>query len=153
MGRGSEPSLRKKELMMQAVEFIEYKGARILRMEFSGSGDSADAAAIKGVMEEAKRIIAQQPPHSLLALTVISAQASFNAEIAVAFREFVLHNKPFIKIAALVGIYGMRRALLNSLSIISHRGSSLKICQDEEEAKEFLAAFNQRAMEEAKGGQ
>ncbi len=120
---------------MREVEFIQYKGRKILRIGFEGE---LSKERIKAIMEEAKKVIAGQPPNSILAMTIFGYYR-FDSEIAALFREYVAFNKPYIKASAVIGVVGLRKALYNAFTYITHR--NVMICQDEEEAKEYLAAL------------
>lgn len=119
---------------MREVEFITHKGASILRIEFP---DGVDKEKFKAVVAEAKKKIAACPLDSVLTLTIIG-DFHYDTEMAKLFEEYVKHNKPYIKAGAVIGIKGLKKAFYNMMMLLSRR--SVKIFEDIEEAKEFLAA-------------
>jgi len=123
------------------VEFIEYNGLRILRIHFP---DGIANEAIMSIIARAKEAIASQPLSSALTLTIFG-DFHFDSDTAKAFREYVQHNKAYVRAGAVVGITGIRKALYNSYMILSQR--KIKICENETEALAFLASGEQLAAE------
>ena len=88
---------------MSRVEFLTYKGKRILLIDFS----KLKAEQVLQVMGEAKGIIARQPEQSVLTLTDIT-EMHFDEKIMAALKEYVTHNKPYVKAGAVVGAKGLQ---------------------------------------------
>lgn len=118
---------------MASVGFIEHKGVRILRIEFIGDLTND---RVREIMDEAKKLISSQPQGSVRTLTILG-EFHFDTQTAVAFREYIEHNKPYVKAGAVIGVAGLRKALYNSLMFLTRR--DVRICNSEEEAKEYLA--------------
>ncbi len=87
---------------MSRVKRLTYKNKYILLIDFS----DLKASEVLPVISEAKSAIAQHPKQSVLTLTDVS-RMGFNASIIQAFKEYVIHNKPYVKAAALVGAEGL----------------------------------------------
>ena len=87
------------------------------------------------VIEEAKKNIAQQPQASLLTLTDLT-NMGFTSEIVEAMKVYTLHNKPFVKAAAVVGAVGLLTVAKGSIEKNSMRG--LTTFTSREEAQEWL---------------
>lgn len=119
---------------MERVRFITVQGKRVLYIDFSGLG-AEDAIAES---EKAKRLIAQQPPGSLLTLTDISDSA-FDSAVTKTAKEYARHNAPYVKAAAVVGAGGLRKALLYVVATFS--GRNLAPFDTLDQAKEWLVQF------------
>ena len=120
---------------MEEVVCIEHKGCKILRVAFEGVLTKEQIASI---IEEAKTVIAAQPLDSVRLLTILG-ETRFDPEIASLFRVYIIHNKPYVKASAVLGVTGLRKTALNSLRYISHR--NIMACETEEEAKEYLVTI------------
>jgi hypothetical protein len=118
---------------MSRIQFIEHEGVRILFLDFSGFDDPAEVVE---PIEEAKRVIAQEPEGSLLTLTYVK-DSKFNAEMAQALWRFARHNKPYVKAGAVVGIEGLQKDLYHLVMNLSRR--KLPPFDDVEKAKHWLA--------------
>lgn len=118
---------------MKRVEFIEHRGKKILRLDFSGLTPEGLAEPIR----EAQEIIRDQPPSSLLTLTRVEG-ARFNSQTVAALKDFAKGNEPFVAKAALVGLEGLQKLVLETVSKFT--GRNFNVCADEEEAKERLTA-------------
>lgn len=127
---------------MAEVSFIEHKGKRILKMEFPEGEDKQEASL--SIIKAAKGIIANQPPESLLVLTVFPPLFQFNSEIGKTIEDFMKHNRPFIKASATVGVTGLRMTIYNSLMILAKR--NVRICNTTEEAKEYLVSIEKPVL-------
>lgn len=117
---------------MEEVKFISYKGAQILRIQIP---DGVDYDGVYKIIEEAKIILSKQLPESVLAMTIIG-NVHFTPEITKYFEDYVKANKSYINKSAVLGVSGLKKVLYNAYMILSHR--QVKICDTEEEAKEFL---------------
>jgi hypothetical protein len=116
---------------MERVRFITHKGKRILYVDFSNC-KSAEAIAL---LDQARPVFASQPLGSVLALDNVT-NTGFSPEGVKALGEFVLHNKPYVRAAALFGATDMLKVILNGTERKSNR--SFPIFDTEEEAKDWL---------------
>ena len=116
---------------MERVRFIEYKNQRILKLDFSG----CNTEEILVVIKEATGVIRSQPEKSVLTLTKTD-RAKFDADVIKAMKEFTKGNEPYVKAAAIVGIQGLQKIILDTVSFFSKR--EFGVYEDVEEAKEYL---------------
>jgi len=105
---------------MERVRFVPYLGKQLLLLDFS----KLSASEVVALVEQAKRFISAQPPNSLLTLTDVTGTL-FNDEAANAFRDYVTHNKPYVRAAAVVGVTGLKKIILNVIKTASRRDFEL----------------------------
>lgn len=117
---------------MERTRFIEHRGSRILLLDYSGITDPAEALR---EIELSRKMVARQPPGSLLALTYVR-DARYNTEIVQALKGLVEHNRPYVKASAVVGLAGIQRAVYQTLLLFSKR--VIRTFDDMEEAKDWL---------------
>jgi hypothetical protein len=116
---------------LDRVSFIEYKNQKILKLDFS----SCDPQEVLAVIRDAAGLIRSQPEKSLLTLTRTEG-ATFDSDVIKAMKEFTKGNEPYVRAAAIVGIRGLQRIILDAVSLFSKREFGL--FDDEEQAKEYL---------------
>ena len=114
------------------VRFITHQGKPILFMDLSNILNPDDAVPL---LAENRRIVATQPPASLLTLTYVQG-SRFNRRIVDDLRELVSHNKPFVKAGALVGMSQLMRVLYMTIQRFS--GRNIPAFQTLDEAKDWL---------------
>jgi hypothetical protein len=117
---------------MEEVKLISYKGKSILRVYFP---DDTDFDKLKQIISEAESYIGKQPLNSVYAITGFG-NFHYNTEMTRCFEDYVKFNKPYMKASAVLGISGLKKVLYNAYTLLSHR--QVKICETEEEAKEFV---------------
>ena len=117
---------------MDRVRFITHKGANILLLDAS----QCQAGDIFSLMTRAKAIIASQARGTLLTLTDVTG-AQVNDMIKQQVKSFTLHNKPYVKAAAIVGVEGINKVLLDAVEISSKR--QFQIFESLDQAKDWLA--------------
>lgn len=116
---------------MKRLEFFTYQGKQMLLIDFS----HLQATEVLALITEAKQVVAQQPQQSLLTLTDVT-QIGFNKEVIAALQEYALHNKPYVKAAAIVGITELLKNVEESIQKASAR--QLKNFATREEAQAWL---------------
>jgi hypothetical protein len=119
---------------MSKVEVLTHKGKSIIYINLSKCAPEDSVAALN----EARTIIAKQPPKSALVLTNVT-EAIYNKDVASAIKDFVSSNTPFMKASAIVGADGVRQVLLSTVTFITRR--EIKQHQTIQEAKDWLATF------------
>ncbi len=119
---------------MKRSYWIEHRGKKIVFVDFSNS----DVDGIRQAIADAKGLIASEPPLSVLCL-VETTGTSFSFDISQAIKEFTLHNKPFIKMTAIVGVEGLQKVVLNSVIVFTKR-KNLVTKGSRAEALDFLVA-------------
>jgi hypothetical protein len=103
----------RRELTMERIRTINHKGKKVMCCDFSGF-DIFKKDELQALIDQAKKIISKEPPHSVLMLTVVT-KLKFDLEIIKIFKEYTDHNKPFIKASAITGIAGLLNIALNSV--------------------------------------
>jgi hypothetical protein len=117
------------------ITTLTHKGKPILYLNFS-YGDMLDKKQeVLDLIEEAKSYIAKQAPNSLLTLTNVTG-LRFSMELVNAIKEFSLHNQPFVKAAALVGITGIQKLAYDS--VIKFTKRNIPLFPSVEEAMDWL---------------
>ena len=118
---------------MERISFIEYRDHKILQLDFSGCSAEEGLAVIR----EATGVIRSQPEKSLLTLTNTEG-ATFDTEVIKAMKEFTKGNEPYVKAAAIVGIRGFQKIVLDAVRLFSRR--EFGVFESMQEAKEYLIA-------------
>jgi len=118
---------------MDRVQFIQHKGKKILHLNFS----ECTPDEVLRVIEMAKAAIRTQSPGSVFTLTDVTNTA-FNSKVSDAMKEFVIHNKPYVIAAAVVGVTGLKQIIYNA--VMKFSGRKLTAFNTLDEAKDWLAA-------------
>jgi len=117
--------------MTQRVKFITHQGKEILSIDFS----SLKWEEFLRTMEEAKNTIATRPKSSVLTLTNVE-RAHFSPEISDPMKAYIIHNKPYVKAGAVIGLDGLKMFMFNVMNRLA--GRSLQAIDGEDAAKEWL---------------
>jgi len=104
------------EQVAARVKFIEYKGKRVLFIDYAG----CDIAMLKAVSEEMHRVISQEPPNSVLTLNDVT-DTSFDSESVAVLKSKVAANAPYVKRAAVIGISGLQQLIYEGIQKFSER--------------------------------
>jgi hypothetical protein len=115
------------------VRFIEHNGCPILLIDFQGCQPREFLERIR----YARSVIGRQPKASIRTLTVVT-DARFNRQVSDAMKEYAAHNKPYVRVAAVVGLSGLQEIVYNV--IIKLTGRNMATFSDVAAAKDFLAA-------------
>jgi hypothetical protein len=117
---------------MASIRWEEHKGKKILYMDFAYSKYSEILQAI----QEATEIIEKEPAFSILGLVDVR-QSPFNREVATGLKDFASHNKPYMKVSAVVGVEGIKMVIFNA--VLKFTGRKNLVLKDTiEEAKDWL---------------
>lgn len=119
---------------MERVRVIEHRGKRILFTDVAGCGP----AEVVEALGHASRWITEQPQASVRTLTD-AREARFDTRVTDALRQYTDINRPHVKAAALVGISGLKKIVVQSLQRLNSR--NFELFEDLEEAKDYLAGF------------
>lgn len=117
---------------MERTRFIEHKGKRILLLDYAGVRDPDEALR---EVAHSKQVVAQQPPGSLLVMTLVR-DARYNAAVLQAMKDLAAHNAPYVKHSAVVGMSGLHRIAYQAVMVFSKR--SIKTFDQEAEALDWL---------------
>ncbi len=115
----------------ERVKFIKHREKDILLLDFS----NAQTDEVLTIIEDAKRVISESPEQSLLTLTDVT-NARFNEQVGEGMKKFTMHNKPYVKAGAVVGITGLKRIIFGAVMAFSKR--KLESFEDREQAKQWL---------------
>ena len=119
--------------MIKELQVLEYKGERILFLDFSHCTSKEEFMPI---IDAAKLWVQNKDPKSVLTLTDVT-DTRFNAEIINLMKELTLHNKPYVKAGAVVGISRpLLKLAYNAVMAFSKR--TLPIFDTHDQAKEWL---------------
>jgi hypothetical protein len=114
--------------MSDRLSWIEYKGARILYVDYSGTSEEE----FEQTIEEFKDELLKQTPGSVVTLTNMT-NASLTIEIREKMKELAEQTRGISKGAAAIGVTGFKKALAALIKRDLYYADSL------EEAKEWLA--------------
>src|SRR5208283_4423327 len=118
-------------------EWITYKNKRILHMDIATP--SQNTQELKDIITRLIPIIEKEPPNSILALANTTG-GRFNKEMSDMLKEFTAHNKPYMKMTAIVGVEGLQRAIYTAVLMFTKR-KNLVLKKSREEALDFLAGL------------
>lgn len=118
---------------MDRVTFIKHNGKELLSLDFS----NCKPAEVFLVIDEAKQVIRTRPENSVLTLTDVTSMR-FDDRVTQQMKEFTVHNKPYVKAAAVVGVEGVKKIILNAVMLFSKR--KFHTFDTIESAKNWLAA-------------
>jgi hypothetical protein len=119
--------------MRKELQVLEYKGGKILFLDFSNCTSKEEFMPI---IDAAKQWVQNKDPKSVLTLTDVT-DTRFNEEIINLMKELTLHNKPYVKAGAVVGITRpLLKLAYNAVMAFSKR--TLPIFDTHDQAKEWL---------------
>ncbi len=110
---------------------MDHRGKQILYLNFA----QAKPGEVLETIIHAKAVIAAKPHNSVLVLTNVS-NAGFNSEVSDAMKEFVIHNKPFVKASGVVGITGLKQIIYNA--VLKFSGRNLVAFDTFDQARDWL---------------
>jgi len=98
------------------VQFIEYFGKKVLFINYA----NCNAAMMKEVAGEGHRMLAQEPPNSVLTLNDVTG-ATFDHEAVAFLKSMVAANAPYVKRGAVIGISGLQSLIYEAVQAFSRR--------------------------------
>ncbi|MBN2107304.1 MAG: hypothetical protein JW832_07735 [Deltaproteobacteria bacterium] len=120
---------------MAGARWINHKGKKVFCIDFSQS----TVAEINATITQAKPLIAAEPPLSILCL-VDTTGSKFDIEIAKALQAFSAHNKPYMKMTALVGVEGLQKVIYNGVLVFTKR-TNIVLKSSPQEALDWLVSL------------
>jgi subtilase family serine protease len=105
---------------MERVRFITYRGRQILFMDYSELQDPEEIARL---IEQAKETVAEQPENSVLGLIYVRDANTTNA-VKETMKHAAVHNKPYIRATAVVGMSPVQRLIYEAVNLFSKRENS-----------------------------
>ena len=119
--------------MTSRVKFIRHKGVNILHIDWSKAGSEE----LLQTLEEAQRVIASQPTGSVRTLTTVH-EARVDKAVTTRLKDYVAHNKPFVRAGAVVGLNDLKMIIFNFVNRAT--GRNLRAMDNVDAAKEWLAS-------------
>ena len=114
--------------------FIEWEGRRILCCDYAGLEDQAEAV---DAFDQVRRAVAGEPPGSVLTISDVRA-TRLDRTMQRKLMELTLHNRDFVRAAAVVGLTPAQRGDLDDIERVSQRRFAL--FDDLDAARDWLAA-------------
>jgi hypothetical protein len=118
--------------MSQAITQINHNNKSITIMDYSKCSKEELLNRVNEVIDWTSK----QPKNSLLTLTDVTDQ-HFDRETVDAFKKLALHNKPFAKAGAIVGITGLLKIAYST--IMKFSGRNMPLFNTRNEALDWLA--------------
>lgn len=134
----------KNHTVVDRVKFIDYKGRKILYLDFS----DAMSEEVLDTIEKIEEVITAQPEHSILLLSN-AKNARFNLRVIEVLKDLTKKTRNYVKKGAVVGIEGLQAIIYDALvkfwksmapslkEIEEARGLSQRF-DDIDDAKEYL---------------
>ena len=120
--------------MSDRLKKISHRGCSILFTDYSNFITFDEWNAL---LEAERQLMPKEKPGSVLALAVFTG-SRFSASVFNAIKELAVHNKPYIKASALVGMSSLQQGVfLKGIERTADR--SFGLFDTVEEAKEWLA--------------
>jgi len=116
----------------ERVQFIKHEGKEILFLNFS----ECRAHEVIPVIDQAKLVIRTRPEQSVLTLTDVT-NMRFDDRVSEEMKAFTLHNKPYVRAAAVVGVVGIKKIIFEAVMLFSKR--KLHAFDNREQAKSWLS--------------
>ena len=116
---------------MDRTRIIDHKGIQICFLDFSG----ATIEEVLSTIESGARLIRSQPKKSVLSLTFTNS-AKFDGQVIKSMKELAKGNEPYVRAAALMGVKGLQKIVVDAASLFSNREFATFDGMDE--AKECL---------------
>ena len=120
---------------MDQVKFTTHKGRKLLHLNLS----RMDIIELRSAIAKAKMLVLSEPQGSILTLTDVT-DIKFTPEASAAIKELALHNKPYVKAGAVIGVTGLRKVVFNSVLVFTGR-RNLFLHDTIEDAKDWLAQY------------
>jgi hypothetical protein len=120
--------------MSDRLKKITHRGCSILFTDYSNFLTFEEWNAL---LDEERKLMPSEPLGSVLALAVFTG-SRFSARVFSAIKELAVHNKPYIKASALVGLSSLQQGIfLKGIERTADR--SFGLFDTVEQAKNWLA--------------
>jgi hypothetical protein len=113
---------------------LNYKGKAILCLDVAGL-KLKDKQEFQKLVELAEEQIRKHPPKSLLLITNV-ADTGFDTEVSAIMGEYAVHNTPYVKASALIGVFGVQKVVLAAIKALT--GREFYLADSVVEAQEWL---------------
>jgi len=121
------------ERSMERSRFIQHKGKEIYVLDCS----DCDPNEIVGIIDECARQVRSRPEQSVRTLT-IAGGGRFDNNVLQKLKDLTQGNAPYVERAAVVGITGLYKVVMNTIKMFSKR--EFHLFDSVDEAKDFLVA-------------
>ncbi len=102
---------------MERVRFITHKGKQVLLIDYSHLSDESE---MLGMITDREEMVAQQPKGSLLTIADITG-ARFSKAVVTKIKEANVHDLPYVRRAALVGVDPKLEPMVQAVDSFAHR--------------------------------
>lgn len=133
IGLAIRPGTDHREAGMDRVTFIKHNGKEILLLDFS----NCKPGDVFLIIDEAKKTIRSRPENSVLTLTNVT-NMRFDDRVSQQMKEFTVHNRPYVRAAAVIGVEGVKKIIMDAVMLFSKR--KFHSFDNIESAKNWLAA-------------
>jgi hypothetical protein len=116
------------------VRISEHKGKNLIEVDLSECGPQEAIPYIR----EAMALIKMQTRNSVLLLTNVN-DAEYDMEVVKAIKDYVISNSPYVKASAVVGIDGIKQAILATVRFLTLH--EIKVHETVEEARDWLVSI------------
>ena len=118
-------------IMSQAIIHVMHNNKSIIVMDYT----KCTKAELLNRVQEVMFWIKKQPLNSLLTVTDVSNQ-HFDNDVIETFKKLAVHNKPYVKAGAIIGITGLVKIAYTV--IMKFSGRNMPIFNTREEAMDWL---------------
>lgn len=118
---------------MERSSFIQHKGREIYMLDCS----DCESGDIVSILDECARQVRSRPEKSVRTLTVAGG-GKFDNDVIHKLKELTQGNEPYVEKAAVVGITGLYKVIMNAIKMFSKR--EFHLFDDVDAAKDFLAS-------------
>ncbi|MBF0363268.1 MAG: hypothetical protein HQK49_19755 [Oligoflexia bacterium] len=122
---------------MKKITFIEYKNTRILYQDFSNINCQNDLDIL---ISESKEIVSKEHPVSLKMITDLTNIHLNVLEVTTQVRNYLIHNKPYVKAGALFGLGSIYITAINYVMKIAQR-NNMKCFNTKEDGLDWLVKY------------
>jgi hypothetical protein len=118
---------------MERSRFIQHNGREIYMLDCS----DCKPEEISAIIDECARQVQVRPEKSVRTLT-IAGGGKFDSVVLQKLKDLTQNNGPYVDKAAVVGITGLYKVVMNTIKMFSKR--EFHLFDSVDEAKNFLAA-------------
>lgn len=118
----------------QRARFLDHRGLRVVLLDFEGITDPPEGLA---AVAAAKAFIAKLPADGSACTLTDVRNTRYNKEIVEAFKDLTVHNRPYVRAAAVISDSSLHRAAIAMISVFSRR--KLGVFATREEGLAYLA--------------
>lgn len=119
----------------ERVRFLDHHGLRVTLLDFEGIIEVDEGLA---AVAEAQAFVARLPRDASNCTLTDVRNTRYNKQIVDAFKELTVHNRPYMRAAAVVSDSTFHRAAITMIAMFSRR--KIGVFPTREEALQYLAA-------------